>query len=552
MNVDLASVHSVSTAPTYTVAQIQAAENELFAHITDPDHLMRQAAHAVAVAARHMVETAHLNPRVLVLVGPGGNGGDGLYAAAELLCSGIECHVMAVQDRIHERAAASLRAAGGTVITFDPQDPTTQACMSRGYGLVIDAMFGIGGRSGLRGKPLQAWQQARKHTQAVLAVDVPSGVEADTGAFDPAAAVCADVSISFGGLRIAQALQPACGEIIWADIADERPQTLSSALAHNQPQVVVAQAIHRCYSQWPDPIHALPGLQYTGRIEPGIHDDKYTGGVVGVAAGSQRYPGAAVLATNAAVRATASMVRYVGVNSAQVLARSPEIVATELLADAGRVQAWVYGPGSDSDGTLAQLFATDTPLLIDAAGLRELAGDAQLRTELHARQAFTLLTPHFGEFCDLAQACGIDGDPAHDVRSVVLALSAQLQAMVLLKGRRTLIAVPTGEVAVIDAGNSFAATAGSGDILAGIIGAFMAQAQGTKTSIHAAIIQAVGIHGRAAALASGPVGRYPVHASSILESIPVAVATSAVDVSRTGHSVSEFCGSVQIGAPNLR
>ena len=251
---------------------------------------------------------------------------------------------------------------------------------------------------------------------------------------------------------------------------------------------------------------------------PGPHDDKYTQGVTGVMAGSSTYPGAAVLCTGAAVAATSGMVRYAGSAHSDVLAHWPEVIASPTPAAAGRVQAWVVGPGlgTDETGAAALWFAleTDLPVLIDADGLTILAAHPDM---LGSRRAPTVLTPHAGEFARLAGA-----PPGDDRIGATRKLADALGATVLLKGNVTVIADPGGPVYLNPAGQSWAATAGSGDVLSGMIGALLAAGLPPSEAAAAAAF----VHARAAELSAadpGP-GDAPTSASRILAHIRTALA----------------------------
>jgi hydroxyethylthiazole kinase-like uncharacterized protein yjeF len=246
---------------------------------------------------------------------------------------------------------------------------------------------------------------------------------------------------------------------------------------------------------------------------PGPHDDKYTQGVTGVMAGSSTYPGAAVLCTGAAVAATSGMVRYTGSAHSEVLAHWPEVIASPTPASAGRVQAWVVGPGlgTDAAGAAALWFALDTdlPVLVDADGLTILAAHPDLVAN---RTAPTLLTPHAGEFARLAGA-----PPGDDRVGATRKLADALGATVLLKGNVTVIADPGGPVYLNPAGQSWAATAGSGDVLSGVIGALLASGLAPAEAAAAGAF----VHARAAALSAadpGP-GEAPTSASRIVPHI---------------------------------
>ena len=492
----------------YPVSVIRACEQVLLEAQPEPDQLMRQAAHAVAVAARTLLAEMS-NPQVLLLVGAGGNGGDALYAGAELLS---DYHVDAVllgrEGRVHERALRAFDAAGG-IIRDELPDPGP-------WDLIIDGILGIGGSGGLS-PALGTW--LGEVEASIVAVDVPSGIDADTGA-RPEHHVTADVTVTFGGLRLAHAVSTVCGEVLVADIGNQAGELGMSLLRAHRP-LFAFRALPPA-REWPLPLIGLAELHSDVPLEPGADDDKYSGGVVGLCAGSQTYPGAALLTTCGAVRASSSMVRYVGPLGHDVVRAVPEVVISATVADTGRVQAWVVGPGRGTDDTaraeLAELLARPEPLLIDADAITLLAQSPELRAALRTRPGDTLLTPHAGEFTRLATAIGDLPAVSDDPLGAVQALAEQLQCGVLLKGRRTIICLG-GEITTIDAGSSWAATPGSGDVLAGLAGAWIARLG------LSGVQQAVSIHGIAAWLsAQTPDGPAPTSASRIADAIPQATA----------------------------
>jgi ADP-dependent NAD(P)H-hydrate dehydratase / NAD(P)H-hydrate epimerase len=219
---------------------------------------------------------------------------------------------------------------------------------------------------------------------------------------------------------------------------------------------------------------------------PGPADDKYTQGVVGVAAGSATYPGAAVLSAGAAVLATSGMVRFAGTAASLVRDPWPEIVATDSIADAGQTQAWAVGPGIGTDeagfAVLSEAIGRNVPLCIDADGISLLALHADLRAALRGRPV--LITPHDREFARIA------GEVGSDRVAAARRAAAELGITVLLKGNATVIADPGGRALVHPSTSSWAATAGSGDVLTGIIGALLAAglepwwAAGCGTYVH--------------------------------------------------------------------
>ncbi|MDO5512059.1 bifunctional ADP-dependent NAD(P)H-hydrate dehydratase/NAD(P)H-hydrate epimerase [Corynebacterium sp.] len=496
----------------HPVATIRACEQVLLDAQPEPDHLMRQAAHAVAVAADTLLDDEN-GARICLLVGAGGNGGDALYAGAELAASGHDVHAILLgrDGRVHERALAAFEEAEGVVL--DELTPIPMAS------IIIDGILGIGGNGGLSPE-VGAWlRHAREQDTPILAVDVPSGVNADTGAAAEHH-VTADVTVTFGGLRLAHAVSNACGEVLVADIAngvDSLAAALASVVLQRRSSPVLAFRALAPEREWPSPLLTLDTITTLAPLEPAAEDDKYSGGVVGVCAGSETYPGAGYLSTIGAVRATSSMVRYVGPLGRDVVRAVPEVVISGALADTGRVQAWVVGPGRGADeAELAELLKRPEPLLIDADALTLLAQSPELRDALRSRQGDTLLTPHAGEFRRIADAVG--DIPVADPLAAVRALAEDLGCGVLLKGRRTILCIDA-RLTTVDAGSSWAATPGSGDVLAGMLGAWIARFG------MAAVPEAVAIHAVAAWLsAQTPDGPAPTSASRIAEAIPQATA----------------------------
>lgn len=472
----------------YTTAQVKAAEAPLLASLPDGT-LMRRAAYGLArVAAEELRSRTGgiVGRRVTLLVGSGDNGGDALWAGAMLRRRGAAVTAVLLNpDRAHTAGLAALRAAGGRV-SPDPGDPD----------LVLDGIVGISGKGPLR--PAAAELVARIDAP-IVAVDLPSGVDPDTGAVD-GPAVTAAVTVAFGALKPVHVLAGArCGRVEPVPIGLDLPA--------------------------PDLVALDPGE--VGRLwpVPRAADDKYTQGVVGVVAGSERYPGAAVLTSGAAVTATSGMVRYAGRGAAEVLSHWPEVVAAPSPAEAGRVQAWVVGPGIGTDDAalteLRTVLASDVPVLVDADGLNLLAAHHELAQQLRHRSAPTVLTPHAGEFERLTRV-----PPTPDRVAATRALAAEWGVTVLLKGRATVIADPDGRVHANDAGSSWAATAGSGDVLSGIVGALMA------TGLEPALAAAAGAraHSLAANLGAreesgetGDAGPAPISASTLLAHLRSAI-----------------------------
>jgi hydroxyethylthiazole kinase-like uncharacterized protein yjeF len=383
----------------------------------------------------------------VVVAGSGDNGGDALYAAARLARRGARVEAVLLDEaRAHAGGLAALRAAGGRA------SAAGEWRFSRAD-LVLDGVVGIGGRGGLRPAAAAVFEQIEAApadgTSAprplIVAVDLPSGVDADTGEV-AGPAVRADVTVTFGTYKPGLLISPGAehvGDLRFVDIG----------LAPHLEGAPVLEALE------PADVEALLPM-------PTAESNKYRRGVVGIAAGSPRYPGAAVLATGAALRSGVGAVRFVGETDVcdGVLARYPEV----LIGD-GRVQAWVVGPGIGPDSTdrVATALAADVPVLVDADGLAAL--------KPLDRPQPTLLTPHAGE------ASRLLGDPwsadhieAHRL-AAVRELADRYHCTVLLKGSTTLVADPgRTAVRVNRTGAPALATAGSGDVLSGLTGGLLA------------------------------------------------------------------------------
>jgi ADP-dependent NAD(P)H-hydrate dehydratase / NAD(P)H-hydrate epimerase len=467
----------------YSADAIREAEAPLLASLPD-GALMARAAYglATAIIAELIARTGGVaGRRVCAVVGSGDNGGDALWAATFLRRRGAAADAIPLKpDRTHQKGLAAFRKAGGRIV--DRVAATTD--------LVIDGVVGISGSGPLRPDAAAVFEAVDANAIPVVAVDIPSGIDGATGAIT-GPAVHAALTVTFGGLKPVHALAD-CGRVTLIDIGLDLPAT--DVIGFDAADVA---------ARWP---------------VPGPHDDKYTQGVTGVMAGSSTYPGAAVLCTGAAVAATSGMVRYTGSAHSDVLAHWPEVIASPTPAAAGRVQSWVVGPGlgTDETGAAALWFAleTDLPVLIDADGLTILAAHPDL---LAARRAPTVLTPHAGEFARLAGA-----PPGDDRVGATRRLADALGATVLLKGNVTVVADPGGPVYLNPAGQSWAATAGSGDLLSGMIGALLAAGLPPCEAAAAAAF----VHARAAELSAadpGP-GYAPTSASRIVGHIRSALA----------------------------
>ncbi|MGH3720845.1 MAG: NAD(P)H-hydrate dehydratase, partial [Pseudonocardiaceae bacterium] len=422
----------------WSVASVQAAERRLHTRHR-PGALMRQAAFGLAtrVAAVLAERTGGVSGRhVALLVGAGNNGGDTLWAGAYLRRRGVAVTaVLLSPDRAHPQGLAALRGAGGRIADQLPDR----------LHLVLDGIVGLSGRGGLR--PAAARLVAAVRVP-IIAVDSPSGVDPDTGTVH-GPAVTATETVTFGARKPVHLLAPwRCGPVHLVDIG------LFGELGEPDLRVLTAAEIG---ALWP---------------VPGPTSDKYTQGVVGIAAGSADYPGAAVLCAGAAVLATSGMVRFAGAAADAVRGRWPEVVATGSVSDAGRVQAWAVGPGLGTGAAarqvLAHVLAAGVPVVADADAITLLARYPELADSRDPGTPL-VLTPHDREFERLTGK-----PPGPDRVQVALDAARRFDAVLVLKGNTTIVAAPDGLVLVNPARSSWPATAGSGDVLTGVLGALLA------------------------------------------------------------------------------
>lgn len=418
--------------------------------------LMENAGRAVvrAIAAR-------FRPcRVLVLAGPGNNGGDGYVAARLLAQLGWPVAVAALApSRVGTDAEGAAARWRGPVASFTPDEAARAD-------LVIDAVFGAGLSRQVEGIVAETLSAANR----IVAVDVPSGVDGATGATHGAAA--AALTVTFFRLKPGHLLLPGrdlCGETVLADIG-------------LPPEVL--RRIH------PTAFAGVPGLWQLPELPSDAH--KYARGHVTVLGGSAM-TGAARLAADAARRAGAGLVTIAALGGADgYRSGSPGTIVSDdklgtLLADERRV-VWVCGPGLGREAARETL-----PMLLEAG--RTVVGDADVFTAFagdpNGLRGTTVLTPHAGEFTRTF------GPPGRDQLASVRAAARATGAVVLLKGPDTIVAAPDGRVAINASAPPWLATAGAGDVLAGLIAGLLAQGMPPWEAAAAAAY----LHGRAACMA---------------------------------------------------
>lgn len=469
----------------WTTEHIRKAEERLLAR-TPEGGLMRRAAFGLAVEVAALL-TEHTGrvagTRVVLLVGAGNNGGDALWAGVFLRRRSVAVTAVLLDpERAHTAGLAAFRKAGGRTVTTDGSSVIDTA------DLVVDGIVGLSAHGPLR--PAAA-ALVERIAAPVVAVDLPSGVEPDTGAVN-GPAVRATLTVTFGARKPAHVLSDGvvhAGRVKLVDIG-LRPEL-------GDPDIVQLTAAD-VGAVWP---------------VPGPDDDKYTQGVTGVAAGSATYPGAGVLATGSAVLATSGMVRFAGSAADAIRANWPEVITTGSVSDAGRVQAWTVGPGLGT-GTAAReilrtVLAADVPVCADADAITLLAKHSDL---WDARDPGTplVLTPHAGEFARLA------GEVGEDRVAAARRCAEQTNAVVLLKGHTTVVAAPDGRALVNQARSAWPATAGSGDVLSGLVGALLAAGVDPWLAAGCAAF----LHGLAADIAAD---NAPAPASRLVAAIPDAI-----------------------------
>ena len=461
--------------------------------------LMEAAGEAVASAARRHFPAAR---RILLLCGKGNNGGDGYVAARRLLESGLAVTVLELPgERVGEPAMVRRR-----LLEVQPPETLDEPALLHALGncdLVIDALFGSGLSRPLEGEVARAVELVNASDRPVLAVDVPSGLSSDSPV-PPGAHLAASRTVQLAGAKLSSAFEPArsaYGELEVADIGIPRE---------------ILEQVSR--------VKLLGGRVAAALPQRAAEAHKYQVGTVLVLAGSPYYLGAAELACRGAYRAGAGLVTLAA--QARLPVSWPEIIfwethwdhdPVERLEAIGerRAQAIVAGPGLDERalGHLPRLLARRrVPWVLDAGALAPLA---ELR-EAVREHGGCVLTPHAGEAAKLlgVDAAEVVGDPV----AAAERLASEWNAVCVLKGRGTVIA-GDGSLAVSIEGHEGMATGGTGDVLAGVVGAFLAApgGAGATSRTEAAVV----LHGVAGRLAGEQLGAGMV-ASDLVAKLPLA------------------------------
>jgi len=463
----------MTRVPLLATAELRAVES---AHADAKPPLMARAGAAVARAARHMAADGP----VLLVAGPGNNGGDAWVAARELRAAGRDITVLdtaGTQPRATEAARAfdALQSAGIPIVREWP---------SRRFALVVDGLLGIGLARDVEGAVAAAIERIHACGLPILAIDVPSGLDADTGQVR-GRAVRAARTITFiahkPGLWTLDGPDHA-GEVLLDDLGlgDETRAAGKGTLL--EPSFVRGWLSRR-------PRNAHKGLY----------------GTLGIVGGSPGMVGAALLAGRTAVLCGAGKTRVALIDAALAVdPQMPEMMISDPDA-ALQGDVVVIGPGGGTRlEMLARAIAIDKPLVVDADALNAVARDSALAKAIAGRRAGTIMTPHPGE------ASRLLGRPTAEVqadrRATALELASRFNAHVVLKGAGSACAAPSGEWSINTTGNAGLASGGSGDVLAGMVGALLAQ----RLDPWRALQYAVCLHGAAAdalvARGAGPIG----------------------------------------------
>jgi ADP-dependent NAD(P)H-hydrate dehydratase / NAD(P)H-hydrate epimerase len=475
----------------YSVESIRAIEHSA-AKALGEGVLMQRAGQAAARFALELLGDSRHLP-VLLVAGPGNNGGDALDTAATLREAGIEALVLHLPGDAAPppETAQALQRARSAGVRFLHQLPDNAP-----LGLVVDGMFGIGLTRPLQGPYAEVARRLNTFGCPVLALDVPSGLDADTGAVvgtsDDRAAVTATHTITFigdkPGLQTADGRDHA-GTVRVDDLGIEANHFVPAAARLNAPDLFRLD------------------LEMARRPQ---NTHKGSFGDVVVVGGAHGMAGAAVLAARGALLSGAGRVFVTALDPALAY----DSVHPELMfRDAGSFdfngRTVVAGPGMGEAPTAARLLAKvidgASPLVLDADALNRLSGDAELQGRVAHRQAATVLTPHPLEAARLlgVTSAVVQADRIEAARE----LAGRFAATVVLKGSGTVIAGgEANALAINTTGNPALATAGTGDVLSGVCGALLAQGW----SAYTAALCAVWVHGAAAdelvASGVGPIG----------------------------------------------
>ena len=454
--------------PLYLIDELRAIERAAQAQL-EPGTLMARAGRAAAdwIAAHYAGAPASF----CIVCGPGNNGGDGLVIASELRARAhdVFCVLPGFKEPTAEDARAAFvrwTAAGGQVHHKIPADARVAG--------VVDALFGIGTARPLSGPHLDAvaWMNQQ---QAVYAIDVPSGLDADTGTWvGDVPGVRATATITFIG---------------------DKPG-LHTASGIDAAGLVTVDSLGTVAGSSDGMLSTAADLQAV--LTPRRHDShKGTYGSVAVVGGGRGMVGAALLAGRAALRLGAGRVYVdaIGAPDVRVDPMQPELMFRSL-RELTELQALVVGCGLGTDASartsLSNALERNAAIVLDADALNLVAADKDLKERVRQRSAATILTPHPLEAARLLACSALEVQ--HDRVAAARRLSREFDAIVILKGAGSVVAGTDGRYAINSTGSPALATAGTGDVLAGMLGALLAQG----VAAWDAAVAAVWLHGRAA------------------------------------------------------
>ena len=533
-----------------TATQMQRVDEETIAHVCPGLELMERAGRGVAraILAGFANASAPQSPRkAAIFVGPGNNGGDGLVVARYLLETGWACSIHLLKSvteltpdttKNHQRLAAMKSAALHELDASRPDYPQRAAEDLAGVSIVIDCLFGTGVSGAPRGRTAEMialMNNAGARGVPVVSVDIPSGVDGNTGE-TPGDAVRATQTLTIGAPKTGLLFYPGRAHVGNVGVIDI-----------GFPDEIVAR--HS------DPLYLLDDGEAALRLPPRAPDiHKYEAGTLIVVAGSDAYRGAALLTTEAALRGGCGMVYLAvpeGIRREMVTLREaitvplPQTSAGTIAPAAlevrrkrlERADAVAIGPGlarhDDTDAFVRDfVIRAGKPLVLDADGLNAFAGSS---SDFKQTKSPIVITPHDGEMHRLAG----QRVPTASLERIKFARESahRLGVTLLLKGAPSLVASPSGDVWVSGSGTSALATGGTGDVLTGLIGSFLAQSVGvirrdtaSDGAIHLqpsqvadATCVACFVHGRSGELASRSRGVRGVIAGDLLAALGPAI-----------------------------
>ncbi|MCL2421345.1 MAG: NAD(P)H-hydrate dehydratase [Defluviitaleaceae bacterium] len=500
-----------------TSTQMRAIEERAVKALGIPSILLMENAAQQTVKHIMALLESKSDPKVVVVCGPGNNGGDGFAIARLLHVKGIKVQAVLAGDNVKGDALTNLQIAKKMGLLSEA--PLNALLPSAD--LIVDALFGTGLKGAIAGELVDVIEAINGQSAVVVSVDIPSGVEADTGKVG-SVAVRAHTTVAYGLAKVGHILFPGteyAGHVVVEDISIPSPQDM-----------LVSGDVH------------LEILEDITNVLPARHarSNKGTHGRVCVLAGCNDMPGAAVLCCKAAYKAGAGLVHACVVPEvARVIqTSSPEVITTiaadknghyvsrnlsQLVTDSNQLDALyqaiknasvvALGPGIGRNPAVQAfvrdvLVHCDKPMVIDADALMAIAADKSI---LENKKAPCVITPHPGE---MAALTGLSIQAVlEDIVGCAKAFAQEYGVVTLLKDARTIIAAPDGRTFINPTGTPALAKAGSGDVLTGVIAAFIAQG----LDIFMAAVAGAYVHGRAGQLAAKDLSVYGVAAGDVAE-----------------------------------